>query len=118
MPDANLEVLKSEELLEFVQHFSNYVSLPAAQPSWSRLQLFVVRPTDASHGRRNPDQVHVTFCLQDAIDVPDWIQGLSRQEVLTVCEALLAQVRRMSLFVVHLRERYNTFKYRMSQYHL
>ena len=42
MPDANLEVLKSEELSEFVQHFSNYVSLPAAQPSWSRLQLFVV----------------------------------------------------------------------------
>ncbi len=27
MPDDNLEALKSEELLEFVQQFSNYVSL-------------------------------------------------------------------------------------------
>lgn len=32
--------------------------------------------------------------MQASLEVPDWIQGLSRQEVLTVCDAVLAQVNK------------------------
>jgi hypothetical protein len=82
MPDQHMEAISATELADFAAHFGSYVrerwSLPAAHNFQRRL-------CTACNTTSSPPQA--------SLEIPDWIKGLTRQEVLIVCDGLLAQVR-------------------------